>query len=79
MIGSWRCASQVAFVNDSIHKDRDLPGSKLRVHCLAPIMIVDPSDEIIDVLPSLAALRWDRICSSDVLVSLLCIWKVALL
>jgi hypothetical protein len=51
MMGSWRCASQVAFVNDAISKA--LPGSKL--HGLAPI--VDPSDEIIEVL--LAALRWD--------------------
>ena len=48
---SWRCASQVAFVNDAIRKAQH--GSKL--HGLAPI--VDPSDEIIEVL--LAALRWD--------------------
>jgi len=46
-----RCGSQVIFVNDAIRKA--LPGSKL---CgLDPI--VDPSDEIIEVL--LAALRWD--------------------
>ena len=51
MIGSWRCGLQVIFVNDAIRKA--LPGSKL--HGLAPI--VDPSDEIIEVL--LAALRWD--------------------
>ncbi len=44
-------ASQVIFVNYAISKA--LPGSKL--HGLAPI--VDPSDEIIEVL--LAALRWD--------------------
>jgi hypothetical protein len=42
---------QVLFVNDAIRKAQ--PGSKL--HGLAPI--VDPSDEIIEVL--LAALRWD--------------------
>ncbi len=51
MIGSWRCKSQVTFVNDAIRKAP--PGSQL--HGLAPI--VDPSDEIIEVL--LAALRWD--------------------
>jgi hypothetical protein len=51
MIGSWRCASQVTFVNDTIRMA--LPCSKL--HCLAPI--VDPSDEVIEVL--LAALQWD--------------------
>ena len=44
-------ASQVLFVNDAIRKAR--PGSPL--HGLAPI--VDPSDEIIEVL--LAALLWD--------------------
>ena len=46
------CAAlQVQFVNDAIRKAQH--GSKL--HNLAPI--VDPSDEIIEVL--LAALRWD--------------------
>jgi len=50
-VTSWRCGLQVIFVNDAISKA--LPGSKL--HGLAPI--VDPSDEIIEVL--LAALRWD--------------------
>ena len=50
MIGPW-AALQVLFVNDAIRKAQ--PGSPL--HGLAPI--VDPSDEIIEVL--LAALRWD--------------------
>jgi hypothetical protein len=46
------CAAvQVAFVNDAIRKAQQ--GSKL--HGLAPI--VDPGDEIIEVL--LAALQWD--------------------
>ena len=42
---------QVLFVNEAVRKAQH--GSPL--HCLAPI--VDPSDEIIEVL--LAALRWD--------------------
>ena len=49
-MGPW-AASQRLFANDAIRKAQ--PGSQL--HGLAPI--VDPSDEIIEVL--LAALRWD--------------------
>jgi hypothetical protein len=50
-LGPCAAASQVLFVSDAIRKAQ--PGSKL--HGRAPI--VDPSDEIIEVL--LAAVRWD--------------------
>ncbi len=51
MISYMTPTMQVLFVNEAILKAQH--GSPL--HCLAPI--VDPSEEIIEVL--LAALRWD--------------------